>query len=397
MADRSGVAVNTPARTTAQVLALVEWYLPGEKAGGPVRTIQALAHRLQGRVRIAVVTRDRDLGEDTPYPDVRTGVWLDVGEPERRRYLRPREERPAALLKILRRTPHDLLYLNTLYSGAFALYPLVFRRLGLLNHPRIVLAPRGQLNPGALEIRRRKKWAYLTVIRALGLLRGVEWHASSIDEASHIRRLAPDAAVHVAPNLRRPSTVAVKAPSPVGSVRVIFLSRISEMKNLDGALRMLAGCNSPIEFNIYGQAEDQRYWRECRTLMAALPANVTSRYHGAVPHDEVADVLANHDILLLPTRGESFGHVIGEALEAGCLALVSDRTPWQALEAHGAGWSLPLADPTAFTAVLDEFAHLDETRRILYRSRAREFAALRDDDESNVHAALELFSGDTVR
>ena len=376
-----------------RVLTLVEWYLPGENAGGPVRTIDALVHRLEGRVRFDIVTRDRDFGDRLPYPDVTPGVWLS-GHPERRRYLRRHDEGPLALLRLLRQTPHDVLYVNTLYSGAFALYPLIFRYLGLLRSSRVLLAPRGQLSPGALAIRRGRKWAYLITVRALGLLRGIEWHASSTDEEAHIRRLVPSATIHVAPNLRRPSTKPVaNAPSPVGSVRVLFLSRISEKKNLDGALRMLVGCTSPIEFDIYGQQEDARYWRTCRRVIAALPNNVTCCYRGAVPHEDVSSVFAGHDLLLLPTRGENFGHVIGEALEAGCLALVSDRTPWRGLAARSAGWDLPLDDPGAFTAAIEAYAHLDEAQRIVRRNSAREFAARRDGDETHLAANLRLLSG----
>lgn len=377
---------------TSRVLALVEWYLPGEKAGGPVRTINALAHRLDGRVHFDVVTRDHDFRDRLPYPNVKAGVWLGC-HPERRRYLRQRDERPLALLRLLRLTPHDVLYLNTLYSGAFALYPLAFRRLGLLNPSRVVLAPRGQLDPRALAIRGGKKRAYLTTVRALKLLRDVEWHASSTLEEGHIRRLVPDATIHVAPNLRRPSTVPVSLPSPVGSVRVVFLSRISEMKNLEGALRMIGGCTSPIEFDIYGEQEDPVYWRMCRRIIASLPNNVTCRYRGAVRHQDVSSVFADHDLLLLPTRGENFGHVIGEALEAGCLALVSDRTPWRDLAAHCAGWDLPLEDPRRFTAAIEEYAHLDEAQRMLRRTCARELAARRDSDENHVDANLRLLSG----
>jgi len=373
------------------VLTLVEWYLPGERAGGPVRTIDALVHRLQGRVHFAVVTRDRDLGERRPYPSVPSGVWV-AGSPERRRYLRRRDEQPLALLRLLRRTPHDVLYLNTLFSVPFALYPLLFRRLGLLAPRRVVLAPRGQLDPGALGIRRGRKQAYLTAIRALGLLRDIEWHASSADEAADIRGLVPRAVIHVAPNLRRPGRVAPGRPSPAGGLRIIFLSRISEKKNLDGALRMLAACTSPIEFDIYGPRENAGYWRACSRLIDALPANVTCRYHGTVSHEDVSAVFADHDLLLLPTHGENFGHVVGEALEAGCLALVSDRTPWRGLTAHSAGWDLPLDDPPAFSAAIEHYAKLDEEQRFLRRGRAREFAARRDGDERHVAANLRLLS-----
>ena len=378
------------ARSGPRVLALVDWYLPGEKAGGPVRSIDALVHRLAGQAHFDVVARDRDLGDRRPYPDVTSGVWV-CGDLERRRYLRPRDARPLAMLRLLRRTPHDVLYLNTLYSAPFALYPLILRRLRLLRRKRVLLAPRGQLDPGALTISATKKRAYLRILSALGLFGNVEWHASSAGEAAHIRGLVPGAAIHVAPNLRCPTDVPERAPSPSGGVRLVFLSRISPKKNLDAALQILADCAAPISFDIYGELEDLPYWRRCRDMIDALPANVTCRYHGAVPHADVGAVLASYDVLLLPTRAENFGHVIAEALEAGCLPLVSDRTPWRGLTSHNAGWDLPLDDLPAFSAAIERYAALDQDQRVLRRARARELASLRDDDAGNVAANLRLF------
>jgi len=374
------------------VLTLVEWYLPGEKAGGPVWTIDALAHRLAGRVHFDIVTHDRDLGDDSPYRDLPTGVWLDVA-PERRLYLGRRDLRPLALLRLLRTTPHDVLYVNTLFSGPFALYPLIFRRAGLLRRNRLVLAPRGQLHPGALAIHPGRKRAYLAALGGLGLLRGVEWHASFDEEQGQIRRLDQRATVRVAPDLRRPVTRPAGSPSPTGSVRAVFLSRVSEKKNLDGALRMLGACTARVDLDIYGPQEDPSYWSACRALIAALPANVSCRYRGVVRHEDVATVFAEHDLLLFPTRGENFGHVVGEALEAGCLALVSDQTPWRGLAAEGAGWDLPLGDPAAFTAAIEEYARLPQPERARRRARAQAFAALRDGDERRVDASLRVLAG----
>ena len=58
--------------------------------------------------------------------------------------------------------------------------------------------------------------------------------------------------------------------------------------------------------------------------------------------------------MFLPTLGENFGHVVPEALAAGCPVLLSDRTPWHDLEQHGAGWTLPLQSPEAFRRVVQQ-------------------------------------------
>ena len=47
-------------------------------------------------------------------------------------------------------------------------------------------------------------------------------------------------------------------------------------------------------------------------------------------------------MLILPTRGENFGHAIVEMLAASRPVLISDKTPWIDLESLGAGYSIPL-------------------------------------------------------
>ncbi len=69
------------------------------------------------------------------------------------------------------------------------------------------------------------------------------------------------------------------------------------------------------------------------------------REHGPLPPDRVAEALRANHLLFLPTRSENFGHVILEALAAGCPVLLSDRTPWRNLARAGVGWDLPLDRP----------------------------------------------------
>ena len=65
------------------------------------------------------------------------------------------------------------------------------------------------------------------------------------------------------------------------------------------------------------------------------------------------------DLFLFPTVGENYGHVIQEALSAGCVALISDQTPWQDLEQSGVGAAIPLDQPQRFVDWLRRYAAMD--------------------------------------
>lgn len=69
--------------------------------------------------------------------------------------------------------------------------------------------------------------------------------------------------------------------------------------------------------------------------------------------------MSEHDLLLMPTLGENFGHVIPEALISGCPVLISDRTPWRELESKKAGWDIPLSRLEKFHSVLQQCVLMD--------------------------------------
>ncbi|MBB4634522.1 glycosyltransferase [Longimicrobium terrae] len=361
------------------VLALLDHYLPGYKAGGPVRSVHQLVTQLGGEFRFRVVTRDRDAGDTAPYPGVPANRWQRVGRADVL-YLSPDRLNTASMRDILTGTPHDLLYLNSLFSPRFSAAPLLLRRLNAAPSRRVVLAPRGELHPSALGTgdwgrlvpprlvsgirtpRYLKKQTYLRFARSAGLFRGITWQASTEQERIHIQHaLGAGTEVVVAPDLVPPPapTSALLRDKRPGDLRVVFLSRLCAMKNLRGAAEALRGVRGPVRFDIYGPVDDARYWEECRGILEALPPSVTVRYMGPVPHDAVAAIFRDAHLLLLPTLGENFGHVILEALSEGCPVLISDQTPWRELTQRRAGWDLPLADIPAFTAVLEQCLAMD--------------------------------------
>lgn len=340
------------------ILTLTDYYLPGYRAGGPIRTLANMVEQLGDEFTFRIVTRDRDFGEGEPLAGVIPRRWQRVGKAEVL-YLAPHDLSARALRRVLCDTEHDVLYLNSFFSPSLTLKPLLLRRLGRVPRRAVVLAPRGEFSPGALRLKAVRKHAFIAAARALGLYEGVLWQASSEYERDDVRRwFGADAAVHVAPDVpdaasaARTEALPPRPPKLPGRLDVVFLSRISRKKNLDGALRMLAGVRGEVRLDIYGPLEDEAYWRECQQPIAALPANIRVEYRGAVPYEEVASVMRRHHLFLFPTLGENFGHVILEAFVAGCPVLISDRTPWRALTAERAGWDVPLDDPEAFRAVL---------------------------------------------
>jgi glycosyltransferase involved in cell wall biosynthesis len=301
-----------------------------------------------------------------------------------------------SVARLLRETPHDVLYLNSFFALRFTILPLLVRRLRGLPAVGTVVAPRGEFSDGALSLKRFKKQTYIRIGKALGLFRGLKWHASTELEAADIRRAlgVEEGDICVASNLssQLPNTPPPHRPRAVGEpLRVVFLSRISPMKNLDFALHALSGIDLPVKFSIIGPEEDAPYSARCRALAAGLPDTVTVDWLGARPPEAVPQAMADHDLFFLPTHGENFGHVIAEALGAGTPVLLSDTTPWRGLDAAGVGRDLPLGDVEPFREALRDAWHQSPEEAAQMRQRAATYARERQQGGADVAANRALF------
>ena len=339
------------------VLVLIPHYLPGYKAGGPISSLAAWVEMLGDEFQFKIVTSDRDLGDSVPFPNVRVGEWVSRGKAQVM-YLPAGREAWRMLYRLLKTHSDCLLYINGLCPRRFSLFPVLLRRLRLIRPLQLIMAPRGELHSGALSCKPRRKSLFRSLSRLLSLYSDAIWHASCQQEEADIRAyLRPDrggAVVFTASDLAlQPALVSVlKTPKRPGHLRVVYLGCISPAKNLSMGLDVLRNVTGEVRFRIYGPIVDSEYWQTCTNAIEKLPASIQVDYRGVVPHDSVYNILAENDLFLLPTKGENFGHVILEALRAGCPVLTTDETPWGALTEEGAGWALPLNEPGWFTGTL---------------------------------------------
>jgi glycosyltransferase involved in cell wall biosynthesis len=374
-----------------RVLAVTDYFLPGSNAGGPIRTLTNLAGQLAREVELSILTRDRDYADRAPYPGVAVDAWTTWG-PLPVRYLSPAARGPAGLRRVLRERAHDVVYLNSVFSP-FTRGILALRRLGLIDARPVIVAPRGELSPLPLKMKGKRKAAFLAIARATGLFRGVTWQATSELERGEILAVFPDARIEVVPNPTAVPEAAAEPPAKAaGSARFVFLSRVSEKKNLLDAVRALAGAaGGEAVLDVYGNLEDAAYWERCQRAAAGLPPQLRVEYRGKLAFQEVDQTLARYHFFVLPTRGENFGHAVVEAMRVGLPVLISDRTPWRGLEAARAGWDVPLDDLAALQDRVRRCVEMDGETYRAWSEGARRYAAEAAPADQAREAALQLF------
>jgi glycosyltransferase involved in cell wall biosynthesis len=239
--------------------------------------------------------------------------------------------------------------------------------LGVKNKVPVIVAPRGEFFAGARSIKKIKKNLFIKLSRFFNLYHNVIWQASSEMESFEINKIfsfkAENSRVMIARNVSGAgisNSLSISSSTKfAGTARIVFISRISPIKNLDMAIQILSQASGKIVFDIYGPQVDIAYWNKCLEYIAQLPPNITARYCGELSHNAVSNTFSEYDAFLFPTGGENFGHVIVEALSSGCPVIISDRTSWNHIASQNVGYVVPLDDITGFITAINNIINMD--------------------------------------
>lgn len=334
-----------------RILLFADWYEPGFKGGGPIRSVVNFVYNMKTSHNIYVFTRDRDLGDCNPYPNVETDVWLQQ-EGVYIFYASPRSLNYTLLLRQMLEILPDYLYINSMYSLFFSIYPILLAKLHLKNS-KVVLSPRGMLKSSALQFKRNKKRIFLSLFRLFKLHQNITFHATdNIEQKEVSNSFGNSAKSMVIPNFPVRQGVFQGGLLKVqGSVNIIFVGRIHPVKNLDFLLKVLLRVTAMVKLTIVCTIEDMPYWQICQDIIRQLPYNISVDVKTNVLHEDVQTLLKEHHIFALPTKGENFGHAIFEALSLGLPVLISDQTPWKNLESQSVGWDFPLEESSFSKAI----------------------------------------------
>lgn len=340
-----------------KILVMADWYAPGYKAGGPIRSCVNFAHHMQGVYDVFVLTSDRDLNAEAPYEGIPVDKWITGAGGEKIFYASPGQLSWGNIKKEIKTVDPDFIYLNSMFSLKFTIFPLLIARLNGWSD-RVILSPRGMLRSSAVQFKMGKKKIFLQSFRLLGFSRRVRFLASDETEENDVRRyFGQHAQVVQIPNFPAslPAVPSLTGKNP-GELSMIFVGRVHPIKNPDYLLDVLDTVKAKVSLTIVGSCEDKEFWQQCEKKIRDLPVNIDVTYAGEMPNHQLPDIIARHHIFTLPTRGENFGHAIFEALVLGKPVLISDQTPWRGLTAKKAGWDLPLGEPDGFRRVIEEVA-----------------------------------------
>ena len=355
-----------------KILIFIDWYKPGFKAGGPIRSISNLVDYLHKDAEIYIITRNTDYLESVPYPNIQSNTWIHTDNASVN-YLSKSNINYRNLKRLINEINPNLIYCNSFFSPYFTLIPVYISKK---IHLKSIIAVRGMLSQGSVSIKKSKKRIFLLLSKILRIYKKVIFHATNTAEKNDISREFKNNTIIVAQNLpKKKNNPFFHKEKEIGKLKLISIGRIAPEKNTHYALELLKNVTSNIQFDIYGPIYSADYWNKCKEIINQLPPNIVVNYNGVLNHNKVDEVLKKYQGLLLPSTGENFGHIIIEAMINSCIPIISDKTPWIGLKEKNFGFDISLNNMNEFSDTINQLAQMDISQINEMSKNAHQFAS----------------------
>ncbi len=356
---------------TKKVLVFSDWFIPGFKAGGPIRSLVNMIKALP-EVSFVVITRIKDYHANAVYPNIEEGKRYKVFDNCNVIYVSEERMNRMFIRECILSDKYDFIYLNSLFSPLFTVKVLWVLRSLNESKAKVIVAPRGMLKTGALSVKAPKKQFFLWLAKKIDLFAEVRWHATSETEQSEIRSVfgskVEARVAEVLPTLLE-SRKKTSQKNPQ-TLRMVCFSRVSPEKGILEAIRIVNSVPNEysVILDIYGSVPDNDYSMQC-AKETQKTSNPRCSLKGEVDPAEIESMYANYDVFLLPTWGENFGHAIAESLMTGTPVIISNKTPWRGLEQQQCGFDLPL-EKEVFLSAIKRFAEMDASEFQIWSKNA---------------------------
>ena len=376
-----------------KILIFIDWFLPGYKAGGPIRSVANIVEHLSENFIFKIVTTDTDYQENTPYSNIKSNEWTLYNNTSVY-YFSKNNLTKQNLKQLIKETDFDIAYINGIYSFYFSILPLFILRK---SEKKIIIASRGMLSKHAFSSKNIKKIIFLKLTKLLNLYKNVTFQATDKKEAGDIEGIIKKyKAIITIPNLPKKINYLKNQlkNKESGVLNLVSIARISTEKNTLFALQILQQFKykGKIEFDLYGSVYNENYWQNCKEIIKNLPENISVNYKNSIESSKVHETFSKYHFSFMPSKGENFGHSILESFSAGCPVITSNKTPWQNLEQKKIGRDISLDKPGIFSRVIQECIDMSEEEYNMLSKNAFAFAKNITENPDIKHDYLNLFS-----
>ncbi len=290
--------------------------------------------------------------------------------------------------------PPDVVHVQGLWRAHFAQAAAFARR----NGAPVIITVHGMLHRPALRQRALLKRMSRVVFQDEVFRTAHCLHATAEAEADEIRSFGIDKPIAIVPwgadiPERDVAHRQRESASPDSPRIVLFLGRLHPTKGLDLLLRAWARVfgRFPSWRLVLAGYDAGHYAATLKSLAVELGLGNSLQFIGSVEGLERDRLLADADLLVLPSPSENFGLVVPEALVRGVPVIATHGSPWASLDAERCGWWIPVGvDPLA--AALMEALGQPPGALAAMGERGRQFARGRFAWQAVTTSMLDLYA-----
>lgn len=306
-----------------KILHVTAAYKPAYVYGGPTMSVAALCERLIAAgigIKVYATTAN-----GTQELDVEAGKSVSIDGVPVTYFKRITKDHTHFSPQLLKTVWHKVKDFDAVHIHAWwNLVSVLSCAIATMRGVPVVLSPRGTLSGYSFGNRNSTPKKLIHRMLGLSLLNRIHIHATSSRERRAMQTLAKPLSTSVIANF-----VELARSKPAEQVerndvyKLLFLSRIEQKKGLDILLRALDRINVPFHLTVAGDG-DSTYVSELKALAESNNTGKHITWTGFVSDDKFA-LLAEHDLLVLPSHDENFGNVVIESLSQGTAVLVSQH------------------------------------------------------------------------
>lgn len=255
---------------------------------------------------------------------------------------------------------YDIVHVNTIWTWPSHLPVGKAKKAG----KPLVISPHGMLYPQALMVSGWKKEIISKLFLRKDLSKADCIHATSEEEARHIRDFGVSNPIAVIPNCICVENYPKPRKEPNQKRRFGFVGRLNPIKNIDILIKAwisLGEKTGDWELEIIGSGEPE--YENYLKSIAKSCKNQNIIFKGFLSGDELHTAVRNLDFQILPSKSENFGMVVPEALVCGVPVIASKGTPWGLLEKYNCGWWIESTETSIAETIYEAIETTEDRRR----------------------------------
>ena len=194
----------------------------------------------------------------------------------------------------------------------------------------VIISPRGTLSSYSFGNKNSGIKDYIHKFLGKRLLEYSYFHVTSDKEKRDVERLINPRGVFVIPNFVRipgendGEVIRQNAEKKADSLKLLFISRVEEKKGLELLFDSLKDFRAVWHLDIAGSGEES-YVQKLKLLADEYGLSSKITWLGHVNNEQKFKVMAEHDVMVLPSFDENFANVVVECLSVGTAVLLSEN------------------------------------------------------------------------